>query len=201
LADCLSLVGFEVAQATDGLEAIARWKALRPQAIFMDLRMPHLDGYEATRAIRQRAAASDPRGDRPTLPKVIALTAYGFDKEKQRAIAAECDACLSKPFQEEQIFITLSEHLGVRYLYQDKPVEISGDRSAPNPLSVQLLQQLSSGDRLALHEAILTLDLDAISNVMTHVEAQHPDLARLLSRYIDQFEYRTILNCLDGLIF
>ncbi|QIZ72304.1 PAS domain S-box protein [Oxynema aestuarii] len=201
LADCLSLVGFEVAQATDGLEAIARWEALRPQAIFMDLRMPHLDGYEATRAIRQRATASDPRGDRPPFPKIIALTAHAFDEEKQRAIAAGCDACLSKPFQEEQIFNTLSEHLGVRYLYQDKPVEISGDRSAPNTLSVELLQQLSSGDRLALHEAILTLDLDAISKVMTQVETQHPDLARLLRTYIDQFEYRTILNCLDGLIF
>lgn len=91
--------------------------------------------------------------------------------------------------------------MGVRYLYQEELVAISGDRSAPNTLSVELLQQLSCGDLLALHEAILTLDLDAIANVMAHVETQPPDLPRLLSHDIDQFEYHTILNCLESLIF
>jgi CheY-like chemotaxis protein len=111
LVKLLSSVGFEVIEAVNGEDAIAQTQRYTPHLILMDLRMPVLDGYEATRRIRQL----------PTLnpsPKILALTANAFEEEKLIALSAGCDDFVRKPIQEGVLFSKIAEHLGVDYIYQ-----------------------------------------------------------------------------------
>jgi|GEM_PF-2453736 len=104
-------VGFDVRCAADGKEAIDVWSDWKPDLVWMDIRMPVLDGYGATRAIR--AAEGEARRT-----KIIALTASVFDHDRETIIAAGCDDFVAKPFLEETLFARLAQHLGVRWEYE-----------------------------------------------------------------------------------
>ncbi|MEH1941532.1 MAG: ATP-binding protein [Nostoc sp.] len=73
LVKILTSIGFEVREATDGNEAIANWKSWQPHLIFMDMRMPVMDGYEATRIIKARKIG---QGAASMLPKVIGASSF-----------------------------------------------------------------------------------------------------------------------------
>src|SRR5205085_1214164 len=118
-----SSLGFSVRSAANGQEAIDTWSEWKPDAVWMDIRMPLLDGYAATRAIR---AAERVNGGHTV---VIALTASAFEHDRERIFAAGCDDFVAKPFLEETLFAKLSEHLGVSWIF-DEPRE----RAAAAPL-------------------------------------------------------------------
>ncbi len=80
---------FEIQEAVNGAEAVAAVETFQPDLVFMDLKMPILDGWEATRRIRQL-----PHGARV---KIVALTAQAMAGDQEKAIAAGCDDYLSKP--------------------------------------------------------------------------------------------------------
>ena len=117
LVQLLESVGFEVQQATNGQEAIAQFQEWHPDLIWMDMRMPVLDGYEATRQIRTSSAPA-------TAPKIIALTASAFEDERAAILTAGCDDLFFKPATEAVLFEKMSQHIGVRYLYEE-PAERS----------------------------------------------------------------------------
>ncbi|MGL5805120.1 MAG: ATP-binding protein, partial [Xenococcaceae cyanobacterium] len=112
LIQLLDSVGFQTRSAKNGLEAIALWQEWQPHLIWMDLRMPDLDGYAATRQIK-----STPDGKNTV---IIALTATVFEEQRSKIFAAGCDDVVRKPFQEQVIFDKLAEHLGIKYLYQEQ---------------------------------------------------------------------------------
>ena len=78
---------YEVFRAFNGREAVAKAKAENPDMVLMDIKMPIMDGLEATRLIR---------AEMPDLP-IIALTANAFDNDRQQAMAAGCNDFVSKP--------------------------------------------------------------------------------------------------------
>jgi CheY-like chemotaxis protein len=80
---------FDIREATNGLEAIAEVQKDPPDLIFMDLKMPVLDGWEATRRIRGMTSGGDVR--------IIALTAQAMAGDEESALAIGCDDYLSKP--------------------------------------------------------------------------------------------------------
>lgn len=84
----LARAGYEIAHAADGEEAIARAAAEAPDLILMDLSLPKIDGWEATRRIRA--------GNHSAVP-VIALTAHAMSGDRERALAAGCDDFDTKP--------------------------------------------------------------------------------------------------------
>ena len=88
-AECLDASGFAVAQAESGAEAVAKAVALRPALIVMDLALPGMDGWSATRAIK-----TDPRT--ATIP-VVAMTGHARSDASTAARDAGCDAFLTKP--------------------------------------------------------------------------------------------------------
>lgn len=111
LRNLLAPVGFELADASNGEEAIAQWKQWKPHLIWMDIRMPVLDGYAATRYIRAHES------HKRTI--IIAVTASAFDEERSIILAAGCDDFLRKPIENRLVFEKMAHHLGVRYTYQD----------------------------------------------------------------------------------
>jgi two-component system, cell cycle response regulator DivK len=88
-AEYLEFRGFRVATAADGEEALARALELRPDLILMDLSLPKVDGWEATRRLR--------RDDRTRSIPVIALTAHALASARDQAMDAGCDAVVTKP--------------------------------------------------------------------------------------------------------
>jgi CheY-like chemotaxis protein len=105
----LGYAGFEVRQATNGAEAVEAWTAFRPDAVFMDMRMPVMDGREATRRIRDLERGAAKR------TVIVALTASAFEHERSDIRASGADEVVIKPFEVEAIFEVLARTLGVRY--------------------------------------------------------------------------------------
>ncbi len=110
----LTAIGLTVREAVNGLEAVEVWENWQPHLIWMDMRMPVMDGCEAARQIRARERIRN--GTAPVA--IIALTANAFEEDRDRAIAAGCDDFVRKPFQEDEIFEKMALYLGVRYLYE-----------------------------------------------------------------------------------
>jgi CheY-like chemotaxis protein len=122
LLKLLAPLGFDLQEAENGEQAIAQWQAWQPHLIFMDMRMPVMDGYTATHQIRRaeanRSATADSVADSVLgRSKIIAVTASAFEDEKASILAAGCDDVIHKPFRRKWIFDKLVEHLGVQFQY------------------------------------------------------------------------------------
>ena len=111
LVRLLRPLGFEVQEVVNGQEAIEVWQCWEPHLIWMDMRMPVMDGYEATRRIKAAPGGKD--------TVIIALTASAFEEDREKILAAGCDDFMRKPFREEEMFDLLAKHLGVRYVYEE----------------------------------------------------------------------------------
>ncbi|GAX37776.1 PAS domain S-box protein [Nodularia sp. NIES-3585] len=107
LVELLTHLGLEVREATNGQEALTIWKQWEPQLILMDIRMPVMDGYAATKQIR-----ATPKGAETI---IIALTAYSSTSDRTLAINAGCDDFVTKPFSAEILYAKIRGYLGLRY--------------------------------------------------------------------------------------
>lgn len=90
--------------ASDGEEALAKIEAARPDLVFLDLMLPHMDGFEVCRRIKDR---SDLRST-----YIIILTARGQKEDRQKGLKAGADAFMTKPFSPKEIIDTLRRLLG-----------------------------------------------------------------------------------------
>ena len=106
--------------ADDGAAAIEKFQNGRYDLILMDMQMPRVDGYEATRRIREiEAMKSDtPQNDRGRIP-IIALTAHAMPDEIRSMMAAGCDAHLAKPLQRKLLLQSLAKIAAVRSAIED----------------------------------------------------------------------------------
>jgi len=103
LRDLLASAGYEMIEAVTGEEGVALAAARRPDLIVMDIQLPGLDGYEATRRIKGDPALR-------AIP-VIAVTSYALSGDDRKAFEAGCDAYVTKPFSPRQLLATIREHL------------------------------------------------------------------------------------------
>lgn len=107
----LTRLGLEVREAENGIEAIRSWQDWQPHLIWMDIRMPKLDGYEATKQIRALENNQN--------SIIIALTAQASQSDRTLALAAGCNDYVSKPVQEEALLGKLTEYLQLHFIYAD----------------------------------------------------------------------------------
>ena len=103
LRDLLGSTDYEIIEAGDGEEALAAVAAQRPDLILMDIQLPLLDGYEATRRIKADPALR-------AIP-IIVITSYALSGDDEKARAAGCDAYFSKPFSPRQLLAKVREYL------------------------------------------------------------------------------------------
>jgi two-component system, cell cycle response regulator DivK len=103
LRDLLTSADFEVIEAEDGEAGLAAAAAHRPDLILMDIQLPGIDGYETTRRLKVNAVLQ-------AIP-IIAVTSYALGGDDDKAQAAGCDACISKPYSPRQLLAKVREYL------------------------------------------------------------------------------------------
>ncbi len=108
----LTPIGFEIKEAVDGLDATIVCQDWQPHLILMDIGMPKMNGYEATKTIKSWAQESDRR------VVIIALTAHAFMEEKDTILSSGCDDVIPKPFPQKLLFQKLQEFLHLDYVYE-----------------------------------------------------------------------------------
>jgi two-component system cell cycle response regulator DivK len=105
LRDMLGNAGYELIEAESGEEALKAVETHRPDLILMDIQLPIMDGYEATRRIRLNAELK-------SIP-IIAVTSYALAGDEAKALAAGCTAYITKPFSPRALLAKVQEHLTV----------------------------------------------------------------------------------------
>ncbi|MDY6783356.1 MAG: ATP-binding protein [Cyanobacteriota bacterium] len=203
----LASLGFDVREAENGREAIEQWATHSPHLILMDIRMPVMDGYEATKHIRVREQLAAVRsGDSktqnpiPTVP-IIALTASVFEDEKSAILAAGCDDVVCKPFREQILLERIAKSLGVRYLYEDSAIA-SPTNVERAPANVELLQfhlsQMSQEWVDKLYQATLKCLDSEILQQLEEIPEEGELLANTLRDWTDNFLFDRIIDLLTG---
>jgi signal transduction histidine kinase/DNA-binding response OmpR family regulator len=186
LKSLLESVGFFVLEAKNGKEAVAAFKKESPDFVWMDMRMPVMDGYEAVRQIRQCSG-----GD--TVP-IIAITASAFSEQRHEILAAGCDDMVIKPFQAHEIFETMGRQLSVKYIYQDWDAEAAQMQRIN--LTAELLAELPPELLQELRDSTLRLDREAIFAIIERIEPLAPDTAKGLRILMDNFQTGLISDLL-----
>ena len=103
LRDLLASAGYEMIEAGNGQDGVAAAAAEHPDLILMDIQLPILDGYEATRQIK-----ADP--DLSAIP-IIVVTSYALSGDEEKARAAGCDAYVAKPYSPRQLLARIRNFL------------------------------------------------------------------------------------------
>lgn len=150
--------------------------------------MPVMDGYEATKQIKTTTCGQ--------AIAIVALTASVLEEERAVILSAGCDDFMRKPFREEDIFMAISKHLGVRYIYE-YPTEPSvaglGDdrQEVLTPLAIA---SLPPDWVAAFKQNILSVDMEAIAFSIEQIRTVNSSLADRLQDCINNFEYDSILS-------
>jgi signal transduction histidine kinase/DNA-binding NarL/FixJ family response regulator len=194
LVKLLQPLGFEVKEAVNGLEALEILESWKPHLIWMDLRMPVMDGYEATQQIRTKLEGQ--------AMAIIALTAHLFKEERAAILSAGFDDCVTKPFREVELFAVMSKHLGVRYLYEESMTsEASNEKnvwSEENVLSVEAIALLPNEWLSNLKRSIIIGDPNAMELAIAPIRTQNYALASAIASALDNFEYDNILDLIES---
>jgi PAS domain S-box-containing protein len=147
VVNLLKLVGFDTNEAVNGKDAIARFKDWSPDLILMDLRMPVMDGYEATRRIKLTKRGKD--------TPIIALTASAFEEGERKTMTLGFQGYVRKPFRESELFATIGKTLGLEYKYEDDTSVL--------PAMYHVEDDIIARDMAKLPEELLSQMSDALS--------------------------------------
>uniref|UniRef100_B8HL56 Circadian input-output histidine kinase CikA n=1 Tax=Cyanothece sp. (strain PCC 7425 / ATCC 29141) TaxID=395961 RepID=B8HL56_CYAP4 len=206
LSQLLMEVGFEIRTAANGREAIAQWRAWQPDLIWMDMRMPILNGYEATRQIKaqEQQLVQEKKSQRSPVV-IIALTASAFAEERTEVLAAGCDDFVCKPFQEQIIFERMASYLGLRYLYAGEtlPERLqakTADRIIDRELTRTDLEQMPIEWIKALHQSALQADADQIRQLIQQIQNPNDPLAKRLTELIENFCFDEMMDLTEPLL-
>lgn len=184
LTQLLEQVGLETRIAANGEEALAAFEAWHPHFIWMDMRMPVMDGYEATRRIRALPGGRE--------VKIVALTASAFREDRGAIIAAGCDDVLSKPIDEAQLFAAMERLLGLHYRYAEQ-----SSASVVTQLGGADLARLPADLRQELSHAAQILDEESIHRAIERVRATDAHLADELEKLVRAYRYDRIATLCD----
>jgi signal transduction histidine kinase/DNA-binding response OmpR family regulator len=190
LVKFLKTAGFEVEEAVDGKEAVEKFNQWRPDFIWIDIRMPVMDGLEAVRRIKKTEAGQS------TI--VAAITAHALEEEKERILAAGCDDFVRKPFREQQVFEVMAKHLGLKYVYEEEPVAPDAGVETETQVSPVQLASLPSDLRFRLHQAVVEANEVKCLKIVEQIEAHDANMAGKLQTIVNQLEFHRLVKLLQG---
>jgi len=188
LKKLMESVGFQVFEAVNGQQGVEQFAQWQPHFIWMDRRMPIMDGIAATQKIR-----SLPDGDKV---KIVAVTASVFTEQRQEFLDAGADDIVGKPYRDAEIFACMTKHLGVQFIY-DEPV--NEKNHTEQLLTDQCLKRLPEALLSELQQAAMSLDIEQSLTVIEQVRAMDTPLADMLADRVSQFDFEAITKLLgDG---
>ena len=189
LRDILEPLGFEIREAVNGQEAVEQFQQWHPHLIWMDIRMPVMDGMEATRRIKESENGTD--------TKTVALTAHALEQERLEILEAGCDDFIRKPYRDTEIFDALAKQLGVRFLYEEKNTPIATIEG--NGLDEEQLKKIPRDLIENLREAAILLDDERCLKAAGIISDYNHETGEHLRRMVENLQYKEILVTLDRL--
>ena len=194
LKKLLENVGFEVREAINGQKALEVYQEWQPNLIWMDMRMPVMDGYEATRKIKELEKETQPE----IRTRIIALTAHAFEEERQEIMAAGCDDFVRKPFKPEDIFNILASHLGVQYIFEeDLDTPESRDYQIDDRHLAARLAVLPSDILEDLRRAVLVGEIQRIIEVASSISACDKEAGHAIGSLAEEYQLTALGSLLE----
>ncbi len=187
LRTVLDPLAIEIREAVNGREAVAVCEEWHPHLIWMDIRMPVMDGLAATRCIRAM-----PMGAKT---KIVALTAHALEEERNEILAAGCDDLIRKPYREAEIFDAMARHLGLEFVYASPDPRRTSDDVEIAPAQ---LAALDAETRRALQQAVVELDVARTQELIRQIGNDHPALGDALGKLAQNLSFDRLLNLLEN---
>jgi two-component system sensor histidine kinase/response regulator len=187
----LKPLGFEVREAENGKAALEIWDAWEPNLVLMDMRMPVMDGYEATRRIKATVKGQ--------ATVIIAVTASALEEDRAVILSEGCDDYIRKPFREQEIFDSMEKHLGVQFVYEQPSIEAdtTSQKGLGLPDLTDHLTAISPEMRDKLHKAVVLGHVSEITVCINDIQNEDSLLASALMKMAENYEYNKILGLLD----
>jgi PAS domain S-box-containing protein len=185
LVELLSSVGFEVREAENGQEAIALWRSWLPHLIWMDIRMPVLDGLAATQQIKT--------GNSSSSPVIIAVSGSAFEEDRVEALSTGFDDFVRKPIRAEVIFDKMAEHLGVRYRYAEA-IESQIAEQIPFCLTSCDLANFPAEWVEQLYQAATNVNAKQIKDLLQQISPSQTDLAKAITHLVNNFQFDEVVR-------
>ena len=184
----LEPIGFLLKESCHGQEAVERFQTWNPHLILMDVKMPVMDGREATRRIR---ALPNPNHQPPV--RIVILTASAFEEDRANIMTTGADAFLRKPVKDVDILHMIGQQLNLHYRYsvKEKPAQ------AEIPLSQEEIPSLSTEQADTIKRAIESGDMDQVMLLLDQLPPQYAALSQQLRNLAQQYDYEMMLNLLD----
>ena len=201
LITLFSSIGFQIRQAANGKEAVSIWSTWKPHLICMDIRMPVIDGIQATQQIRAREnELLESKAEPYDRTIIIALTANAFDADKNLALSAGCDDFISKPLQQDIVLQKIGQYLEINYIYETE----NHPSANPNPSNVAIkttidelkkyLAQMPEDWLLTLHDSAYIGDDTIIIELLKQIPKEFATLAKTLADLNHNFEFDKIIE-------
>ncbi len=175
----LEKVGFNLQVSNNGVEAIEAFKKWHPDLILMDIKMPVMDGIEATKQIRQLEGGKE--------VKILAFTASVFQEDHKPVIDAGCDGIINKPVKSDLMLRRLKDFLNIDYKYKADAMG-KADSALPD------MSQLSQQELEQLHEILLTGETKAITVIIDAIANEHAEISTPLKELALTFQYPLLLK-------
>jgi CheY-like chemotaxis protein len=182
-------VGFKVKVAENGQKGVEAFQTWHPDLIWMDRKMPVMDGLEATRRIRALPGGKE--------VKIVAVTASAFQEQRAEMLAIGMDDFVRKPYRFNEIYDCLARQLGVQYVREDEPDKVIEEAIS---LAPEMLLSLPPELRQELASVLETLESDLIADAIRKVRDYDPKLEKVLARLANGFDYPAILTALQSLL-
>ncbi len=172
LLDLLSPLGFELLEASNGQDALDKAKTFQPDLILMDLVMPVMDGFEATRRIRIREAGARQMGQTALTQNqaaiIIAVSASAFDEDRQKSLETGYNDFVAKPIQFRTLLQKIETFLNLEWVYAE---ELGGQKPEPEQSKVPpLLIGPPPQEAVMLYTLALRGDIKRIKTHLPHLE-------------------------------
>jgi PAS domain S-box-containing protein len=183
LKDFLSEVGFIVKEASNGQEALQEFVNWNPQIILMDISMPIMNGYQATKSIK-----ATPSGKNCI---IISISASIIENSTNNSLESVADANLCKPIKESELLALLSEKCGIQYTFTDQPKHIE----EPSFFSPQIDMGLFSSSTLALLQKFLVEgEMDEFMLLINKQNLLKENELDYLQGMIKKFDYQHLMK-------
>ncbi|MDB9313463.1 ATP-binding protein [Spirulina sp. CS-785/01] len=198
----LTPLGLELQEAVNGEEAVILWESWQPDLILMDIAMPKMNGYEATKQIRKREIEKLKHQELDRGTVILALTASVFEEERAAVLASGCDDFLRKPFRDYDLFQKMRDNVGIQFIYEsitpeDHPTQ-SQNEDSEEALDLTILLEMPEPWQQQFKEAAIAAEADILQRLIQDIPNSHSQVKQTLETWIYNFQFDKISDLFEN---